>query len=65
MPIWIQVLMARYGWWLYRRQQGHPISLGRAFFKKVPRFSSYERDEKGCPDWALHDYEMVAQRTPT
>lgn len=59
MPIWVFVLLNRYGWWKYRREEKHPISIRRALFSKFPRFSSYEEDEEGCPDWAKEYYEKV------
>lgn len=59
MPVWVAVLLCRIGWHQYRKEQGHPISWYRALFKKFPRFSSYEEDEEGCPDWAKRDYNIV------
>jgi hypothetical protein len=59
LPAWLLGLMFRFGWWKYRKEQGHPISPLRAFFGKTPRFSSYEEHEEGCPDWAKRDYNTV------
>lgn len=55
------VLAIRWGWYLHRRQEKHPISLFRAFFGKFPRFGAYEEDEPGCPDWAKRDYKIVKE----
>lgn len=52
-------IMHRIGWWLYRREQGHPISLWRTLFGNQPRFGSYEANEEGCPEWAKKDYELI------
>lgn len=54
--------MVRVGWYQYRAKQGHPISWSRALFSDYPRFSCYEKDEVGCPDWALKDYQNVQIR---
>jgi len=58
-PVFIR-LRVRYGWYTYRKSEGHPITLRRAFFSQPPRFGSYEEHEVGCPDWALRDYKLVA-----
>jgi len=55
----IAALRIRVGWYHYRKEQGHPITLRRALFSNMPRFSSYEQHEVGCPAWALLDYETV------
>ncbi len=49
----------RYGWYVMRKEDGHPISLWRAFFGKVPRFGAYEYDEEGCSEMNKRDYETV------
>jgi len=56
------VLWIRYGWYKYRKSNGHPISLRRALFSPYPRFGSYEQHEVGCPEWALRDYKLVDSR---
>lgn len=38
-------LMLRWGWYKYRKQKGHPISIWRAFFGTHPRFGSYDEGE--------------------
>lgn len=55
----ITALQIRIGWYLYRKEQGHPITLWRALFSDLPRFGSYESHEAGCPNWALRDYKLV------
>lgn len=55
----ITALRIRVGWYQYRKEQGHPITMWRALFSAYPRFGSYEQHEVGCPDWALRDYETV------
>jgi hypothetical protein len=62
-PVWVMVLAARIGWHQYRKEQGHPISWRRALFGKFPRFSSFEEDEEGCPDWAKKYYDLVREKT--
>jgi len=62
--VWIiqvraMVIQMRWGWYKYRKTEGHPISLRRAFFSQPPRFGAYEAHEEGCPDWALRDYKIV------
>jgi len=61
-PLWLWRLMTRYGWWKYRREQKHPISIRRALFGKFPRFSSFEENEEGCPDWAKKYYDLVREK---
>ena len=56
----LTTLQVRYGWYLYRKGEGHPITMWRALFSAMPRFGSYEQYEAGCPDWALRDYASVS-----
>ena len=58
----IRIFQMRLGWWAYRRKEGYPISLFRAFLKPHPRFSAYEENEEGCPEWAKRDYELVKEK---
>ena len=46
-------------WYQYRKIEGYPISLWRAFTSDLPRFGSYEQHEAGCPEWAKRDYQIV------
>ena len=53
------LLQIRWGWYLYRKELGYPISLRRAMFSQMPRFGSFYEGEVGCPDWATRDYVLV------
>lgn len=48
-----------WGWYTLRKQQGHPITLRRAFFQARPQFGLYEYEEAGCPDWDRKAYQTV------
>ena len=51
-----ETFLIRCGWYKHRKNNGHPITMWRALFSDMPRFSAYEQHEAGCPDWALQAY---------